>query len=612
MSKRFIHVSAFLLVSTLSFSQDVEEQKVEATRVLTITETDENGEKYASQTEVFTQIVDINSHISIAIDKLELQKVIVQSSEETAIPNDLIARLKVLQNLTDQSASSLEKLRTELRNWKSQESGDIVALRTALSPVAQGVLAIAAVAPRGSELRSNLNNALVNLPIRSSIVDQYSVVYEMASLEVDRINTMLDGQTRKSGYYVQLGAWMVTKASTTPIHLQGFDTYPEGEPFEVDRWNITLSEDQKSELENLSQLAQKLKDDKLAPILKDFGNTASGMIENIIDEAQSCLTDFEFVINRMKDNLQQTEDAIRDEVEAMENAKNDYEVFLKSIRDRYVTSTLNFESDTELLVSSNQDLTELRSQTANLINALKVSAGKIIDLGGAVSNQFQASFQELESITTSCEDRLKEEMFSAINSVKGLLQNLSGVTKINDELLEFGEKVKKLSFESVPEKTDFQLVNTGRRTPGDAVVIRLQIARNGDDTDQVTVETQTLRVFQVMGHLETKVGLIFAAPVVDTEISSTFQFAPSYSLLYKSGSRGKVARNTFFDLGLGLNVSALDFNVDETPELGIGFVISYFNDYTQAGIGHNISDNSPFYFFGLRLPLSVEGLARSD
>ena len=44
------------------------------------------------------------------------------------------------------------------------------------------------------------------------------------------------------------------------------------------------------------------------------------------------------------------------------------------------------------------------------------------------------------------------------------------------------------------------------------------------------------------------------------------------------------------DLGVGLNLAALDFDKDDTPELGVGLVISAFRDILQAGVGYDVGE----------------------
>ncbi|HKC69863.1 MAG TPA: hypothetical protein VKG26_16625, partial [Bacteroidia bacterium] len=62
--------------------------------------------------------------------------------------------------------------------------------------------------------------------------------------------------------------------------------------------------------------------------------------------------------------------------------------------------------------------------------------------------------------------------------------------------------------------------------------------------------------------------------------------------------------NNFIDMGVGLNMATLNFNNNNTIEIGIGFVVSAFKDYLQVGYGRNVSVDQSYWFFGIRLPFT--------
>ena len=65
------------------------------------------------------------------------------------------------------------------------------------------------------------------------------------------------------------------------------------------------------------------------------------------------------------------------------------------------------------------------------------------------------------------------------------------------------------------------------------------------------------------------------------------------------------------DCGVGLNLAALDFNHDDSQELGIGVVLSgLLENLMQVGYGYNVKAGVPYAFFGLRLPLPDFGINR--
>jgi hypothetical protein len=123
-------------------------------------------------------------------------------------------------------------------------------------------------------------------------------------------------------------------------------------------------------------------------------------------------------------------------------------------------------------------------------------------------------------------------------------------------------------------------------------------------------------MYMVLPHIETKVGIVFNDPLQPNQLQRQFQIAPSYSVLLKGlcpdSRRKHMIRNTVWDWGIGINISSPDFDKDDVPELGLGFVVSGLRDYLQAGVGYNVFVSKSYWFFGLRLPLQFLQLPLSS
>ena len=103
-------------------------------------------------------------------------------------------------------------------------------------------------------------------------------------------------------------------------------------------------------------------------------------------------------------------------------------------------------------------------------------------------------------------------------------------------------------------------------------------------------------------------GVIFADPLARTNVKTQFQMAPYYNLIFKGLFDQKIRRksvtyNRILDWGIGLHISAPDFDGDDVPELGTGIVVSVLHDYIQSGIAINVFTGDPYWYFGLRLPI---------
>jgi hypothetical protein len=211
---------------------------------------------------------------------------------------------------------------------------------------------------------------------------------------------------------------------------------------------------------------------------------------------------------------------------------------------------------------------------------------------------FVTSFQQTEKIFTNAISEAKQFVDTKIKL------GLSLENKIGESLLKLDDKVSKIPLEDIPESATINLLTTSYRIDGDKLYLKAVIGKkepNEIDVKERTIEFIPINLYLIGWHSTIKPTLIF----VDNLSISTkkqFQLAPSYSVLFKHGSRKKANFNEYFKFGLGVNMATLEFNNDNTPEIGIGLVVSNFKDYLQMGLGRNLAEDNWYWFFGLRLP----------
>ena len=70
----------------------------------------------------------------------------------------------------------------------------------------------------------------------------------------------------------------------------------------------------------------------------------------------------------------------------------------------------------------------------------------------------------------------------------------------------------------------------------------------------------------------------------------------------------RAERNLLNKLGLGINLSFLDFEPGQKVEIGLGFVVSFPDDVFHIGAGKNLTVNrdTGYYFLGINLPAVME------
>lgn len=72
--------------------------------------------------------------------------------------------------------------------------------------------------------------------------------------------------------------------------------------------------------------------------------------------------------------------------------------------------------------------------------------------------------------------------------------------------------------------------------------------------------------------------------------------------------RVQAERSLLNHLGLGANLSLLDFDTKQKIEIGVGLVLTFPDDLFQIGLGKNLTvdKDSGYYFFGVNLPAIKE------
>ena len=246
-----------------------------------------------------------------------------------------------------------------------------------------------------------------------------------------------------------------------------------------------------------------------------------------------------------------------------------------------------------------------------------------------LKNKFEACGKQLSGLSSEVLNSAKniQEQFIELRDeyVSGFKSFASFVKKGAEELitgreldiaaLEFGNDVYKLTLSDLPVSVELDLVNTGVRTDGDRLALKMTVS-DRSSVQPVVLESRELYLFRVLPHIVTTVGVIFADPLANTAIQTQFQMAPSFNILFKGigdqGCRRKsVIYNRLLDWGIGLNISAPDFNHDDVPEMTAGIVISGLHDYLQSGFGFNVFTGDPFWFFGLRFPVPSFNISTS-
>lgn len=546
-------------------------------------------------------VVDINSIVNIEVNKDSLRLAVgrlagISSPETEKLFKELEALSKLLQGYTQQLKTlevALDDYAAQPRDKKNIE--DIAAAFMGIAGNAHKILNIIEGTPLESVLEAKLS-----VPERLSITEQYLSVFEVADLALKNTQKQVDKIMNQQAVVIQMGAWIITDNGTTPVRLEGFGDIAQGERYEVSRSQLSLNEKQIAELRGYQQVFA-----DNAKTLEELNKKAQKPMATLVVKLNTKVDEFKSKIQSFFDDLEAAGKSVADTTrKRIETYITDYQTDLEGFNQKYLLGSEGADA-VDLLVGLEADVKLLKLRTEEFVRIDKYLLKNVypaVSTDTRLEKSFTDAVEALAFIKQA-----KDAVGNYVSNFKLLLKG----REVNANALEFTDEVFKLSFADVPANSQFNLLFTGVRKPGDLVVLKIA-ARKGAANRPVDLEVHNLRLGNTLPHIGIAVAYAFAQPFKDNPDNSWLG-GPSYSMLFKFGARNMFYRN-FIDAGLGLNFSAFDFNRDGNPEISAGAAASIFKDYVQGGIGFNFSSNSPYYHVGLRIPIptSTIGLFKND
>ncbi|RZK40922.1 MAG: hypothetical protein EOO90_13215 [Pedobacter sp.] len=571
------------LLITLSFKPAL------AQNVLTIIEKDQD-EKYLKNRDnktlsdpskvnkyfIDNNIVDINSTLIISINKQELVKQL-GAEKKIGLTTQTEKLIDILNEVLKKQETQLIAAKAAHDAFKEDNISKVDFLAR-ISGVASYYTDIFKADPRTEELVARLPGFDINTRFLQGVDIRLKEVYSQVASE--------NKDTK-----LQFGGWILRGNQIVPIHINGFDNIPEQEYYTVQRWNIAPTEAQLAELKAAQALAKKNKDEGIS-LLKDMLHKE---VMTTIDGLSSVISADITTIESEIAILGGVGNAIKQKTEDFVTQCNGVKSDAEDIVARYKNSA-NGNGLSDLIPALIKDIDNLKAK----VSLLKASALSIVNDINALAPAVRTSAAKLTAALSKYRD-----LAVALFDSSGLKRIFEGY-KFDVSVLEFTDKVLKFSLDELPSIVQLDLGTTGVRKSGDKII--LKISTIDDHQRRANIETREIYMFQIAPHFESTVGLIFANPNGTTAIKNNFQMAPYFNLLLKGiwGSdhyRKRISRNTIWTYNLGLHVSTPDFDKDDIPELGVGGVLSLFNDNLQAGYAHNIYKNIGYFFFGFRIPI---------
>jgi hypothetical protein len=573
----------FLLIAILSFSTCY-------SQVVKIKEYNSNNE-LIDISKPF--IVDINGRLSININKTILLDTIIGALDQREYPSEmleLISQALRLQQKTLMSMTTTGSREERLMALDTFREG-MAPLLTYLVDYQEGL--------QETQFYKDLAEALGK-------TDQgYKPYFQVLDQYYNQVTSRYTAIVNKSSVRFKLGGWLNTDKGPEPFHIEGFDSISSEGIFQVPRFATSIP---RSEVDNFNK-ARKLADSlqNNTEVLVDYMKKKAS---NTVDELKTIETKLNDILDNglksFESRLDSTSNSIQQKfsqpISHFKQSMNDFRVDLATIKADVQNITLNkaldiaIEADS-LIKTADKLKTEVEALYKMVTQEIAPAPGIVQNLKSGLTSDITIVKTQIENLATSYLNELKATLY---------VFNESNLKELTETAAKFTSSTFALSYNDVPASTILDIRTVGEREVGDEIYFKATIVRDSTaNSFDETVFWQKYTMFHIGLNSSIRASLIFADKVNGDFANTTndFQLAPSYSAIFKIGTRKSMFYNKYFTPGIGVNVSTLDFNNDNTPEIGIGLTAAFFRDYLQIGYGRNMASDDNFWIFGLRLPL---------
>lgn len=536
-------------------------------------------------------IVEINGTLLLRFDKKEIRRRMAATGGVSPVDFELLEHYKTILQYEVETMSLLREGLESTRRGDAPDAQKLRSLSRRMSSFTDLLLSnpqLEAEAGKAfEEWGKRRDNGSLDPRIHPRNEYLFTYLANKAANTLDRL------AASDSIRFILAGTIYSSKDGSRDIHLGKKFGGPPEDVYVVPRWVFSVSEEQKNEIAQIAQLSNHLEDLR-GQNIKD--------LKNALYNATASRACFEGIRLQL-DNLKQTAATLG------LSAKNQIDSLVapqKSQLDALLSKYGSLQAGAQqlgaadLLLGFQADLGGLKSSVDQFFAQL---LGGVQNLPDTVRASPQVS--GLLALRDTCKANIESD-WQKIAPLYDMLRRLFGSNpqRLNANL---NDKVNRLAFAEIPDESKVDLTKTGRRANGDKVTIEASLQMPKSDPQPIF--SQTITVQQIALYSEVKVGLILANPEPDlAEQKHQFFFAPSYSVVFKWGSRKSHFYNNFLNIGLGANFSSPDFDYDGIPEFAAAATVSTFKDFLSVGYGYNFGQDAPFWFVGFRIPFASAAL----
>ena len=555
-------------------------------QLFTITETSaKNGQSLNFDK---TAIVDINSQLTIDLNSNKLTEILAKLNKANPATTDALSKLIfILQNQQE----IIQQLQPYLPNT-SVNKNQLQTLSGLMSKFLQKII-------QEPDIRKVVDSIYTDAFTNGYNTNTYTTtdMYVISRLSVycNRLAASLQQVQGVGITRIQLIALLNTKTEADKkIHIENFDNYKEGAYYEVPRWVTSFSDNDIAAFNKASDLSKQLN-----IVLNTNFNSLLQQIPDSLN-AYSCFSNL----------MGSIQNKINTQSPLVQNGIRNY---LNTVLQKTQQLSRSFQAFQLQKNNSKIDVVEdFSNASISLIQLVQTTSSNADSLFNTLTTTEKTQLQEIHTQVSNCIGVAQQDLVL----VKNIYNTVTGIFSPFHKTANIAQTVSgnafSLTLGQLPAHGFIDLKKTGKRENGDEVVIKIKVQQASDSltNNWQTLEQQTIELQQVNFYSETSIGVILASPIGTNsaiKLTSTFQFAPSGALLLKFGSR----KSKFFNAlnpGIGFLMSTPDFDLDGSPDVSYGGVLTLLKNIVSVGLSYNTRTNSSFWSFGLALPFTTLGL----
>ena len=391
---------------------------------------------------------------------------------------------------------------------------------------------------------------------------------------------------------------LITDNGSRPIKLSDDFDKLRGDVFIVPRWQMQLKPRDLQQLATIDSLSRSLN-----ALVESKGENLKLWLEQSL-QADDCFEQLRTEFRALPQTVSALGQSADTELKSLVDTAT---LLLDQLKDQYTSGQTIANGITGIDVLENFS-GELNNTAQNIDGFLQVMDNRLMMSFSTL--RADTNVVRLENVYDNCRAQLDHDR----RAILGVVQKLGGLFKSahksSNTADRLGPKIKRLNYDAVPKESWVDLRNTGRRKNGDEVRITASLEQIvGNDTLRTTIQRTSFKVQQIGVYSVVKPMLLLANPVGSGEnvnlADSKFQFGPSYSILFKFGSRNRRSINEVWQPAFGVNFGTLDFDTEGTPEFSAAAEFTFLKDYFSVGYGYNFGVSEPYFMLGFRLPVGA-------